>query len=54
MLQDSPHVAIFLRSLIGGGAERIIVNLAQGFVERGLRVDLLLKSRWTLPVAGVT
>jgi len=42
MLQDSPHVAIFLRSLTGGGVERIIVNLAQGFVERGLRVDLLL------------
>ncbi|MBW4560235.1 MAG: glycosyltransferase [Mojavia pulchra JT2-VF2] len=42
MPANSPHVAIFLRSLSGGGAERSMVNLAQGFVDQGLRVDLVL------------
>ena len=36
------RVAIFLPSLRGGGAERVMVNLARGFVERGLQVDLVL------------
>jgi len=35
-------VALFLPSLRGGGAERVMVNLARGFVERGLQVDLVL------------
>jgi glycosyltransferase involved in cell wall biosynthesis len=35
-------LALFLPSLRGGGAERVMVNLARGFVERGLRVDLVL------------
>ena len=35
-------LALFLPSLRGGGAERIMVNLARGFVERGLQVDLVL------------
>jgi len=35
-------VAIFLPSLRGGGAERVMVNLARGFAERGLQVDLVL------------
>ena len=34
--------AFFLPSLHGGGAERVIVNLAQGLAERGLPVDLVL------------
>ena len=29
-------------SLRGGGAERVMVNLARGFSERGLKVDLVL------------
>jgi len=36
------RVALFLPSLRGGGAERVMVNLARGFVERGLHVDLVL------------
>ena len=36
------HLAIYLPSLRGGGAERMMVNLAQGFVERGYAVDLVL------------
>ena len=35
-------VALFLPSLRGGGAERVMVNLARGFVDRGLRVYLVL------------
>jgi glycosyltransferase involved in cell wall biosynthesis len=35
-------IAFFLPSLGGGGAERVIINLAQGIAERGLRVDLVL------------
>lgn len=35
-------MALFLPSLRGGGAERVMVNLARGFAERGLEVDLVL------------
>ena len=35
-------VALFLPSLRGGGAERVMVNLANGFAEHGLQVDLVL------------
>lgn len=40
--QPTPDVAIFLRGLYGGGTERVMLNLARGFVKRGLRVDLVL------------
>lgn len=36
------HLAIFVPSLRGGGAERVMVTLANGFAERGHRVDLVL------------
>jgi len=36
------HIAIFLPSLRGGGAERVMVTLANGFAARGHRVDLVL------------
>ncbi|MEM3658648.1 MAG: glycosyltransferase [Candidatus Hadarchaeum sp.] len=39
---DRPKLALFLPSLRGGGAERVMVNLARGFRERGLSVDLVL------------
>ena len=42
MSQAKPHVAFYLRMLSGGGAERVIVNLAQGFVQKGVKVDLVL------------
>jgi glycosyltransferase involved in cell wall biosynthesis len=35
-------IAFFLPSVRGGGAQRVIVNLAQGFAERGLPVDVVL------------
>ncbi|MBZ8179103.1 glycosyltransferase [Oscillatoria salina] len=38
-------VAIFLSSLEGGGAERVMLNLAEGFCKNGLGVDLILVKR---------
>ncbi|WP_456384908.1 glycosyltransferase [Desulfolithobacter sp.] len=35
-------IALYLPSLSGGGAERVMVNLANGFRSRGVRVDLVL------------
>jgi glycosyltransferase involved in cell wall biosynthesis len=35
-------IAFFLPSLRGGGAERVVVNLTRGIVERGLPVDLVV------------
>lgn len=37
-----PDVAIFLRGLYGGGAEKAMLNLARGFIDHGLQVDLVL------------
>nr|WP_315863208.1 MULTISPECIES: glycosyltransferase [unclassified Thermosynechococcus] len=38
------RIAIFLPSLAGGGAERVMVTLANGFAARGYAVDLVLAS----------
>lgn len=35
-------IAVLVASLDGGGAERVCLNLVNGFVGRGLRVDLVL------------
>ena len=42
MPKERSRVALFLRNLNGGGAERVMLNLAQGFAQKGLKVDLLL------------
>lgn len=42
MSQVSPDIAVFLRSLSGGGAERVMLNLARNFSSMGFNVDLLL------------
>jgi glycosyltransferase involved in cell wall biosynthesis len=39
---ETQRLALFLPSLRGGGAERVMVNLARGFIERGIAVDLVL------------
>ncbi len=45
MKNDSmPRLALYLPSLRGGGAERVMVALANGFAERGYSVDLVLVS----------
>jgi glycosyltransferase involved in cell wall biosynthesis len=40
--RSQTDIAIFLRGLYGGGAERVMLNLARGFVSQGLNVDLVL------------
>lgn len=40
--KSEPRIALFLPSLRGGGAERVMINLAQGFVTKGVAVDLVL------------
>lgn len=37
-----PRLALFLPSLVAGGAESVMLTLANGFTERGLDVDLVL------------
>ncbi|WP_202223491.1 glycosyltransferase [Okeania sp. KiyG1] len=44
MPKNRPDIAIYLRLLSGGGAERVMVNLMQAFVERGLSVDLIMNT----------
>ena len=41
--QQGPiHVAFLLPNLGLGGAERVTLDLARGFAERGAKVDLVL------------
>lgn len=35
-------IAIYIPSLRGGGAERVMLNLAKGFADQGIQVDLVL------------
>lgn len=44
MSLSTDRVAIFLPSLAGGGAERVMVTLANSFAGRGYAVDLVLAS----------
>ena len=39
---SSTDIALYLPNLDGGGAERMMVNLSQGFARRGVAVDLVL------------
>ncbi|MBO9998474.1 MAG: glycosyltransferase [Cyanobacteria bacterium SID2] len=43
---DRPKIALFLSYLGGGGAERVNLNLAQGAIDRGFAVDLVLGKAW--------
>jgi glycosyltransferase involved in cell wall biosynthesis len=38
----APRIALFQQSLVAGGAQKIMVNLARGFAARGFRVDFAL------------
>ena len=54
MLEATPRIAIFIGSFGGGGVERVIAHLAQGFIQRGLKVDLVVDKLeeshlWRLP-----
>jgi len=46
---SSLRIAIFLPFLRQGGVERIMLNLAQGIVDRGIEVDFVLASRFEGP-----
>jgi glycosyltransferase involved in cell wall biosynthesis len=39
------HIALFIPSLSGGGAERVFVTLANNFADMGFRVDLILTKK---------
>jgi glycosyltransferase involved in cell wall biosynthesis len=41
-MNDARPVAIFLPTLGGGGAERVFLTLADGFVRRGIAVDVVV------------
>lgn len=41
-INTEPRIALFLPSLEIGGVERVILNLAEGFVKKGISVDLVL------------
>jgi glycosyltransferase involved in cell wall biosynthesis len=44
--RDVPHrIALLLHSLAGGGGTRVMLNLAQSFLSRGIHVDLLVAGR---------
>ena len=40
--RESPRVAVFVPTLAFGGVERVMLNLAQGFCERGFEVDIVI------------
>ncbi|WP_277811577.1 glycosyltransferase [Chromohalobacter canadensis] len=42
MRDDDKRIAVFLPSLAGGGAERVMVTLANGFATHGVPVDLVV------------
>ncbi|VEP12683.1 Glycosyl transferase group 1 [Hyella patelloides LEGE 07179] len=46
MVKKSPHIALFLSYLGGGGAERVMLNLAEGIAKQGIQVDLVLGRAW--------
>lgn len=46
MPSDRPQIAIFLRYLGGGGADQMMLNLAQCFCREGLAVDVVLGETW--------
>ena len=51
MVENSQHIAFFIGTLAGGGAERVMLTIAGEFVRRGLKVDLLL-TRFKGPLIG--
>lgn len=41
-MTNNKHIALFIPSLRGGGAERVMLTLAKGFAKKGTSVDLVL------------
>jgi glycosyltransferase involved in cell wall biosynthesis len=42
MSQERKVIALFLESLNGGGVQRVVLNLAKSFVDKGFAVDIVL------------
>jgi glycosyltransferase involved in cell wall biosynthesis len=42
MTKKLAHVAFFFHRITGGGAERVLMYVARGFAEQGLKVDMVL------------
>jgi glycosyltransferase involved in cell wall biosynthesis len=42
MNEEPLHIAVFMKSLQGGGAERVMLALASSFADQGCKVDLVL------------
>lgn len=42
---NQPHIAFYLHGLYGGGAERVIINLANSFAEQEIKTDIVINSR---------
>lgn len=42
MSGSTKHCALVISTLFGGGAQRVVLNLAQGLIDRGVRVDLVM------------
>lgn len=38
----SERIALFMKNFFGGGAERVVLSLAHGMADRGLKVDLVV------------
>ncbi len=49
MSNNRPHVAFYLYGFYDGGAERIVVNLMRSFVQKGLKIDLLVNTKTKSP-----
>ena len=39
---EGSHIALYMEAFTGGGAERVMVNLARGLAARGHRVDMIV------------
>jgi hypothetical protein len=42
MTRPCKTIALYMPSLVGGGAERVMFNLAQEFVARGIEITLVV------------
>ena len=51
MAAHGSHLALFVKSLSGGGAQRVMLSLAEQFAARGHRIDLVL-ARDTRPAVA--
>ncbi|MGO0062399.1 glycosyltransferase [Brevibacillus fluminis] len=45
MRNELTSISIFLPNLAGGGAERMMLNLAEGFIAQGIQVDFIVAKR---------